>query len=524
MVSTNTTLSNSSYILANSSTGNLRLSLPGPTSSDNVIGRIYHIKKTSTSNNVIISGALIDGRDSLTLNYTTNGSLPSAKLINSGNGYYILEASANVINGVASDNLVLWWPFDTITSSNQSPDLGAAGKHGNLTASTPGVSGQAISLNSNNYLRVISNVGTNLTGNFSISAWVKRGNSGSGMLISKKNGWNIDGGYEVELNSNYIRVLGGTTDTWADSNSTITWGNTWRHITATFKTIGATTYVTTYLDGSNITSADNTTDAVTSSTIDLHVGNRSTDNSVDYIGDVDEIRFFNTTLSAAEVTSLYGLSTSVASTNLTAYWNLDSLSSGNVANLTSGTANHAYLNPTPGTITGLTTGVIGQAISLDGVDDYVTQASIGISASQQRTFAGWVKVSTWTNDAGVWHSGTTASDNIDFSLELTPTPGTMTLQLWGGDADFVIPGSTSGWHHIAITYNGTSYVVYADGQSVLTNPHIFNASLPDNGVTLGSPRFLGAGGSYFHGLIDDFRVYNIGLTQAEVQTIYAQGN
>jgi hypothetical protein len=521
-VSTNISLGDSSLVLADSSAGNLILLLPNASSSSNVSGQVFNIKKTSTSNNVIIAGAPIDGRDSLTLR-AAGTALPSVKLINYNGSYYILSASDNVDYGFASDNLALWWPLDNLSGS-QTWDISGSQRHGNIIPNSivTGKSGNALSLNGNdNYVLVNSDAATNLSGNFSISAWVKRVNSGSMMLLSKKNGWNVDGGYEVELSGGIIRFLGGTVDAWADSNS-VTWGSTWQHIAVVCETFSSTTYVHFYHNGSDISSGDNTTNAVSQSSIAMHIGNRTVDNSVDYTGEIDELRIFNKALSAVEVTQLYGLGTSVASANLTVHYSFDAIS-GNVIALSGGSGQTGTLTPNPGSATGLGSGVLGSGISLDGVDDAVEISSIGISGNtQHRTVMAWVKVSTWTNDAGVWHTGAT-SGYQDFSVELTGTPGTMTLNLWGGDTDFNLSGGSGDWHHIAAVYNGTSFTVYVNGVSASTAAHVFDSGMPDNGITVGKPRASGAGGSYFHGFVDDVRVYNTALIQSNIQLIYSIG-
>jgi hypothetical protein len=523
-LSDNSSLANISLALANSNLGNLILSLPNSSSSSNIHGQILQVKKISSSNKVIITGAMIDHYSSIVLESTSTYPYPSIELLNNQGAYYITSISGNIDYGVSSDNLALWWPLDSI-SGGITHDVSHMGRHGYVMPNTnvTGQLGNSLYLNGiDNYVEIISDAATNLTGYFSLSAWVKRANTGSMMLLSKKNDWNLAGGYELELQNNYLRFLGGSTDVWADSNQSITWGNTWQHLVFVCETIGVKSYIKFYHNAVDISSGANTTDAVTASSIAMHIGNRTVDNSKDFTGELDELRIFNTALSPSEVGQLYGLSTSVASSNLTAHYSFDSLS-GNVVPLAGGSGQAGTLVPNPGSFTGLVGGPLDQAMNFDGVDDAVEISSIGISGNTTpRTIMAWVKVSTWTNDAGIWHTGY-PSNNVDFSLELSSAPGTITLNTWGNDQNFNLTGASSDWHHITAVFDGTTNTVYVNGTSQLSYACSYGSGFADNGISIGKPRAAGQGGAYFHGQIDDVRVYNKALSSNEIFHIYNLG-
>jgi hypothetical protein len=68
---------------------------------------------------------------------------------------------------------------------------------------------------------------------------------------------------------------------------------------------------------------------------------------------------------------------------------------------------------------------------------------------------------------------------------------------------------------VALTYNGTLVQLYVNGLPV--------ASTGASGVvqTTSSPLWIGGNnpyGEYFQGLIDEVRIYNRALSQAEIQT------
>jgi hypothetical protein len=138
--------------------------------------------------------------------------------------------------------------------------------------------------------------------------------------------------------------------------------------------------------------------------------------------------------------------------------------------------------------------------------------------SEARTFAVWAKIGSWTNDAGVWHHGTN-SNGKDFSLELTGTAGTVTFNGWNADFDFNLSGNSSGWQHIAITYDGTAVTAYSNGTQAKT-PQTLALDTTANIIRLGGQRLNNSSGQ-LNGQIDDFRIYSRALSGSDISELYA---
>ncbi len=87
-VSTNSMAGTKPLVLANTASGNIILKLPY---AGNATGRIYHIKKTSSSNTLTIdgNGSLIDNSANISMTNSTSG-LPFAVLMSNGTTWYIL--------------------------------------------------------------------------------------------------------------------------------------------------------------------------------------------------------------------------------------------------------------------------------------------------------------------------------------------------------------------------------------------------------------------------------------------------
>jgi hypothetical protein len=67
------------------------------------------------------------------------------------------------------------------------------------------------------------------------------------------------------------------------------------------------------------------------------------------------------------------------------------------------------------------------------------------------------------------------------------------------------------WHHVAMTYNGSELLLYADGLEVSRAPYIISISANADPVILGY---------YFNGQIDEARIYNRALSADEINTHY----
>jgi hypothetical protein len=120
---------NSSYVLADTSAGNVFLSLPALSES---VGSQITIKRTNLTNQLYLStyGANVEGLTTLILE---SGNLQSITLINNGSSWYLLQNSENSsFQEIASSNLFLWWGLGD-NSGNVITDLSPYGRSGNLT-------------------------------------------------------------------------------------------------------------------------------------------------------------------------------------------------------------------------------------------------------------------------------------------------------------------------------------------------------------------------------------------------------
>ena len=175
-----------------------------------------------------------------------------------------------------------------------------------------------------------------------------------------------------------------------------------------------------------------------------------------------------------------------------------------------------------------TTGRIGRAVSMDGVDDYITLPALE-TTGQAFSIAAWVKNSSFPTgvsqpfvDKGTdytaagtyWMIGQTAvsgQNRLRFRLKTGTTTTTLTA------ASGSLPTNT--WYHVAATYDGSKMHLYLNGTEVGT---VSKSGWVARGT--GVPVYIGRspdGGSYLRGAIDDVRVYSSALSKYEISQVVA---
>ncbi len=181
----------------------------------------------------------------------------------------------------------------------------------------------------------------------------------------------------------------------------------------------------------------------------------------------------------------------------------------------------ASTNSNTGTIMGGATwvpGRFGSALSFDGVDDRVfVNSSSSVNLSAAMTLEAWVQPTAAQSDWRTIIQKETDAYFLNGSNDtgaLRPSGGGTiggSLQ-WTTATSPLVVGT---WTHLALTYNGSVVQLYVNG--------VATASATASGPvqTTASPLWIGGNspyGEFFRGLIDEVRVYDRALSQAEIQT------
>lgn len=224
------------------------------------------------------------------------------------------------------------------------------------------------------------------------------------------------------------------------------------------------------------------------------------------------------TSTAGVVTSSGGFSTGDPTPQTIAEYNFD------------GTYNNLNGNMpfTANTGTSFTTDRNGNALSALNLVDIGTTATIPNLPydSTPRTISIWVK-----NYAYNWFvasafpfsygSSTNAYELAMYQNQFTINP----YGIYSGQHIFIITDSNNynalnAWNHYVVSYNGTTSKIYKDG-ALLSTLNVTHDAVYNNGdiFKLG---LLSANGAtqYFNGAIDDLKIYNYALTDAQVTSLF----
>ena len=172
-------------------------------------------------------------------------------------------------------------------------------------------------------------------------------------------------------------------------------------------------------------------------------------------------------------------------------------------------------------------GVLGQAINLDGDGDYVNCGKASsFDLANQITVAAWIKVSTFkkkyqaivTKGDNSWRLGrASGTDNIEFACN-----GTAITRWTGwGEVPWAVSGTTGvndgKWHHIVGVFDGSGLYLYIDGILEAAKGAGNSIDIINHDMCIGANAQVS--GREWKGLIDDVRIYNYALSQAEVVSI-----
>jgi len=170
----------------------------------------------------------------------------------------------------------------------------------------------------------------------------------------------------------------------------------------------------------------------------------------------------------------------------------------------------------------------GQVLCLDGDGDWVdcgNNATLDIVS--EITVACWMKATSNKYGAAILCSGDNAwlldrylaSDHLEFSCVGVTISNSMSGSLIG-QTDV----NDNRWHHVAGVYDGTAMRLYIDGKLDISSEASGRIKGASSRVLIGEndveTTVYGRERS-FQGLIDDVRIYNYAITEAEIMGLYA---
>ncbi|MBP7053251.1 MAG: PASTA domain-containing protein [Phycisphaerae bacterium] len=412
----------------------------------------------------------------------------------------------------ARGGLVAYWKLDETGGTIASDSVG---DHDGTVKGNPvwlpegGMLDGALQLDGDaDYVEIGNHADFDLTEQMTVSAWIQVDTfdrQWHAIVTKGDSAWRLHRyrGYNT-IGFHYTRP--GTTYAAANGVRSVNDGQ-WHHVAGTFDGSTICLYIDGTLDAFSATSGPMATNSYP-----VMIGENAQTRGRYFKGLMDEVRIYNVALSESSVVkAMQGIVESA--TPPMAQWKLDE---------TSGTIASDSVGDHDGTVKGNPVwlpegGMLDGALQLDGDGDYV---EIGDHAdfdlTEQMTVSAWIQVDTFDRQ---WHAIVTkgdsawrlhryrAYDTIGFHYT---RPGTTYAA-----ANGVRSINDGEWHHVAGTFDGSTICLYIDGT--------LDAFSPTSGpmATNSYPVLIGENAEqrsrYWHGLIDDVRLYDVALDAQGIQ-------
>ena len=465
------------------------------------------------------------------------------------------------VNPDLANGLIGHWSFDgdltsSVADSSGTGNTGYLSTNGEATSTktVPGEIGQALSFDGTDDYVDVGDINILESLPLSVSGWINMNQlpstAGDAFRVITKyrafpNGstWRFmvasidrlamdEYGPDCTGQDHYLDVGGGNVFTASDLHR-------WIHVAMTWAADGTVTF---YINGVNKGGGTAGTSLCAS---DAHVwiGAHNNSGSPTSVMDglIDDVRAYSRVLSPSEVKRLYevGATTHMNTTintnpdlnsGLVGHWTFDGKDMINNVSDTSGQGNDGGLSTSgESTTSKQAIGVLGQALSFDGTDDYVDVSDSFYSDSLSA--CAWVypdNLASVRNIVEKRNSSGVSQGLNEWELVVENNKATFNIWTTGGALALNAIGnttlSTSTWYYLCGvgTGNGNTGYVYVNG--VADGNAAQSAATADTSSRIQvGPRSSDNDTRYWSGKIDDVRIYNRALSAAEVKRLYELG-
>ena len=159
----------------------------------------------------------------------------------------------------------------------------------------------------------------------------------------------------------------------------------------------------------------------------------------------------------------------------------------------------------------------------DGVDDYVGIVDNStLDLQKELTITAWINPQTLPSASTDLHTIVSKDENYEFHLSSTGE-----IYWWWQTNEFSTSGAgitTDNWYHIAITYKSGEQVIYVNGIEKGTRTFTDELILNNDPLHIGQAQNHSESSRFFDGFIDEVQLFDVALTQTEVQQVYTQSH
>lgn len=428
------------------------------------------------------------------------------------------------------------WKFDENTGTTSVYDTSGNGNTGTMQGSmttsdwVPGKIGSALDFDGTDDRITASSI-SGLTSTQTKSAWIYPRSFSVGM-----NYYVIDEG----SNNNWVQLYDSDSDglpiiragfqggQFVDTSYELPSANRWYYLAIT----STSNNITIYLDGVQMATGTKTSQTPGSITIADYGGT-----GYRFRGVIDQIRIYNYVRTPAQIAWEYNRGAPVAwykfdeCQGTTAYnsaknGNGDAAGNNGIISAGDATGSNDYVGTCAGSAGEMwadgATGKIGSSLEFDGTNDYVDNFSIPTQTGPNKiTVAGWIKPDA-SHDGRFFTPHANGTDNwISFYLDKLRVYYTETTDVNNRSLFSTNTVPLNQWTHFAVSIDDKTIKIYLNGNldaEVVDTIDIGNWS---GLFTIGRRGALSQ--NYFSGQIDDVRIYNYALTEAQVKEVYNDG-
>ncbi|WP_121665878.1 LamG-like jellyroll fold domain-containing protein [Mesonia aquimarina] len=162
-------------------------------------------------------------------------------------------------------------------------------------------------------------------------------------------------------------------------------------------------------------------------------------------------------------------------------------------------------------------------LHFSGSGDYIQTTYSGVLSNNSRTVEAWVKTESLNNEQIIttWGNENVNGQRFTFRLNASGTNDVIRVEIKGGGFNGTINVNDGLWHHVAVTYDSSlssdKYKLYVDGVLDTENDITTSLNTTVNTDMIIGRRINASFGGFFSGSMDELRIWDIALTQTEIQ-------
>ncbi|MHC1737925.1 MAG: LamG domain-containing protein [Ignavibacteriaceae bacterium] len=285
----------------------------------------------------------------------------------------------------------------------------------------------------------------------------------------------------------------------------------WVHVAMVKNGATVQLYVNGKLDASY--SSFNSTPSVNTCRIGVQYYNGTLGAGTYFVGNIDEVRIWNTVRTEAQIKANMHRQLTGSETGLVSYYNMNDGSGTTVTDSKTGNASPGTLENGPlWKSSGCFAGPINTLL-FDGSNDYIQVSDANsLDLTDNYTLESWINATTFKSLGGIISKYQVSGANGYF-LRLSGTGSYNDLQF----DNLLTTGlnlQAGIWYHVAAVKSGATRKLYVNGIEVSLTGTPSNAVANTLGPIIG---FDYSSSRYFHGMIDEVRIWNVARTPEQIR-------